>query len=80
VGGSPRAYQALQVTAQVRAYHMGRGYILPEDVQYVAPSVLRHRLILSRRAKLDRKYGSDDAVRALIVGVPFHSKLEDYSK
>jgi MoxR-like ATPase len=80
VGGSPRAYQAVQVTAQVRAFHMGRGYVLPEDIQYVAPSVLRHRLILQRKARMDRKYTTDDAVKALVAGVAFHNNLEDYSK
>jgi MoxR-like ATPase len=79
VGGSPRAYQAVQITAQVRAFHMGRGYVLPEDVQYVAASVLRHRLILQRKARMEKKYTTDDAVNALIKGVPFHNKLEDYS-
>lgn len=79
VGGSPRAYQAVQITAQVRAFHMGRDFVLPEDIQYVTPAVLRHRLILQRKARMDRKYTTDDAVQALVAGVPFHNKLEDYA-
>ena len=78
VGGSPRAYQAVQITAQVRAFHMGRSFVLPEDIQYVAGSVLRHRLILNRKARMDGKYTTDDAVKALVAGVPFHNNLADY--
>ena len=36
--------------AQAAAFLDGRDYVLPDDVQHVAPRVLGHRLVLSRSA------------------------------
>ena len=45
LGASPRATQALLVMAQAKALMTGRGFVVPEDIQKVAPSVLSHRLV-----------------------------------
>jgi MoxR-like ATPase len=51
LGASPRAGIALLRMAKARAIVASRDYVLPEDVQAVAVSVLAHRLILSPEAR-----------------------------
>lgn len=45
LGVSPRGTVALQRTAQALAFLEGREYVIPDDVKYLAPHVLAHRLI-----------------------------------
>ncbi|QYK03842.1 AAA family ATPase [Shewanella zhangzhouensis] len=52
-GVSPRASQALERCARARAWLDGRDFVSPEDIQAVAPNVLRHRLLLSFRAQAE---------------------------
>ena len=40
-------------TSQARAWLAGRDHVLPDDIQAVAPNVLRHRIGLSYRAEAD---------------------------
>jgi len=47
LGVSPRGTIALMRAAQARAVLEGRDYVLPDDVQTEAPSVLSHRIRLS---------------------------------
>jgi MoxR-like ATPase len=53
LGVSPRGTVALQRTAQALAFLDGRDYVIPDDVKFLAPHVLSHRLIPAggRRAK-----------------------------
>jgi MoxR-like ATPase len=53
LGASPRGSVALQRTAQALAFLEGRDYVIPDDVKFLAPYVLAHRLIPvgGRRAK-----------------------------
>lgn len=53
LGVSPRGTVALQRTAQALAFLEGREYTIPDDVKFLAPHVLAHRLIPAggRRAK-----------------------------
>ena len=37
--------------AQAAAYFAGRDFVMPDDVQRMAPSVLSHRVILTSRAR-----------------------------
>ncbi len=53
LGASPRASIYLTDAARSLAFLEGRDYVLPEDVVAVAPSVLRHRIILSPMADLN---------------------------
>ena len=46
-GASPRAAQAILSTARVRALEQGRYNVAYEDIRYVAPACLRHRLALN---------------------------------
>jgi len=52
-GASPRATIYLARTARAAAFLQGRAFVLPEDVQAMAPDVLRHRLILTYQAEAE---------------------------
>lgn len=45
LGVSPRGTVALQRAAQAHAFLEGRDYALPDDVKFLAPYVLAHRMI-----------------------------------
>ena len=47
LGASPRATIALSKASRARALIKGRMYVLPDDVKYLAPDVLRHRIIVT---------------------------------
>jgi len=51
LGASPRASIALYRCARALACLRGRSYVLPDDVKYLAPFVLCHRLILTHEAR-----------------------------
>jgi MoxR-like ATPase len=70
-GASPRATIALDRCARARAWLHGRDFVLPEDIQIIAPDVLRHRLILSYEAEADG-VDADHVITELLrrVGVP----------
>lgn len=57
LGVSPRAGIALYKAAQALAYIKGRDFVKPDDILYLAPFVLGHRLIL----KGTSKYKKSDA-------------------
>lgn len=46
-GASPRAAQAILSTARVRALEQGRYNVAYDDIRFVAPACLRHRLALN---------------------------------
>jgi len=52
LGASPRGSLVLYRTSQARAAMVGRSYVLPDDVKFLAPVVLAHRLIVSPSARL----------------------------
>jgi MoxR-like ATPase len=52
-GSSPRGAQALVECGRVRALMRGRYHLSAEDVERVAPAVLRHRIILNFDAHAD---------------------------
>jgi MoxR-like ATPase len=55
LGASPRASLALFKAGQALAAVRGRDHVLPDDIQYLLPSVLTHRLIVSPEAELRGK-------------------------
>ena len=63
-GASPRASMGIDRAARAHAWLAGRDFVGPEDIQAVAPDVLRHRLVLSFEAEAD---GVD--ANAIISGV-----------
>ena len=52
-GASPRASMALDRCSRAYAWLHGRDYVVPEDIQLIAPDVLRHRVILSFEAEAE---------------------------
>lgn len=52
-GASPRATIALDRCARAHAWIDGRDYVGPDDIQAIAPDVLRHRIILNYEAAAD---------------------------
>ena len=52
LGGSPRASLALFKTAQALAAIRGRDYVIPDDIKYLVPATLAHRLIVKPEAEL----------------------------
>lgn len=59
LGVSPRGSIALMKTAKALAYLEGRDYVIPDDVKYLAPYVLSHRLILTQEANYEGKTSLD---------------------
>ena len=53
IGSSPRATIALDKVSRAYAWFNGRDHVTPDDVQAIAPDVLRHRLSLSYEANAD---------------------------
>jgi MoxR-like ATPase len=69
LGASPRAAMHLLAASKAAARFAGRDFVTPDDVGAMAAPVLRHRLILSPEAELER-YRPDDAVKAALGSVP----------
>jgi MoxR-like ATPase len=69
LGASPRATLGLDRAARAHAWLAGRDYVSPEDLQAVAPDVLRHRLLLSYQARADG-VGANEIVARLLARVP----------
>ncbi len=67
-GSSPRASIGLFIASKARALMQGRNYVLPEDVKKVVFDILRHRLILSYKATLD-KISPDSIIQELLNSV-----------
>jgi len=69
LGASPRAAVHLLAAARAAARLAGRPFVSPDDVARMATPVLRHRLVLTPEAELER-YDADDAVRTALGEVP----------
>mgnify|MGYP006294007751 CR=1 FL=1 len=52
LGVSPRGSLALMKASMAYAYIKGRDYVLPDDIQYLYPYVVEHRIILSDESDL----------------------------
>ena len=68
LGGSPRAMLGLYRTSQALAGIRGRSYVLPDDVKYLAPFVLEHRIIPKAQSRL-RGQKTDDIIREVLESV-----------
>ena len=67
-GASPRATMALDRCARAYAWLDGRDYVTPEDIQLIAPDVLRHRLILSFEAEAEGR-NADQCIDEILARV-----------
>ena len=71
-GASPRAALSLAASARARALMNERTHASFEDVKFVAPSVLRHRIILEYNARVEG-LTTNDVVASLLDEVPFQA-------
>jgi len=69
LGVSPRGTMALYRASQALAAIRGRDFVLPDDIQYLAPSVLAHRLIPSADSRL-RGRSAADVLEGILDQVP----------
>jgi MoxR-like ATPase len=65
LGASPRASIGILQASKAIAAMNGRDFVVPEDILYVAPSVLRHRLVLAPEKEMEGGT-ADDVIRDLI--------------
>lgn len=68
-GAGPRASQSLVLGAKARAFLAGRDYATTEDVAFVFPDVVRHRIILNFVAEAEG-VRVDDIIRDVLSAVP----------
>ena len=68
-GASPRASINLVLASKAKAFIDGRGYVIPEDVKYVAKDILRHRILLSYEAEAE-EISSEDIINQLLQEIP----------
>ena len=69
VGAGPRATQALLLGARAFAALQDRDFVVPDDVRFLAPSVLEHRLILRPEYELEGT-GPRDVVHRVLESLP----------
>ncbi len=70
LGSSPRGGIALYRLCCAYALYQGRNYVIPDDVKYLAPYVLCHRIILSHEAKTNKKTAAqiiDSMLNSILV-------------
>ena len=53
LGASPRASVAMLQSSKAYALLQGRDFVTPEDIKFVAPYILQHRLILTAEAEME---------------------------
>ena len=68
-GASPRATLGMVAAGRALALLRGREYVLPADLQEIAPDVLAHRLVLSFDAVADGVQ-AETIVRRIVEAVP----------
>lgn len=69
LGVSPRASIALMKASQAYAFMQNRDFVKPDDIQYLAPFVFSHRLILEPEARYDGT--TPEQIISQIIGQAF---------
>lgn len=64
LGASPRASLAILKASKIVAMVAGRSFVIPDDIQYIAPDILNHRIILSPEAEM-----SGETPSSIISGI-----------
>ena len=59
LGASPRASIDLLKSSKAKAFLVGRDYVIPDDVKEMIIPILRHRIIPSAEARVERKNAED---------------------
>ncbi len=68
-GVSPRATLALYSASQAYALLKGRHFVIPDDVKFVAPAIMRHRISLTYEAEADA-IKPDEVVKTILTTIP----------
>lgn len=69
LGASTRAGVALMRASRARAAREGRDYVIPDDIKFLAPYVLAHRLAIKPEAQLE-EIGGARIVADILNAVP----------
>jgi MoxR-like ATPase len=69
LGASPRASLALFKASQCLAALRGRDHVIPDDIKYLVPVTLTHRLIVTSEAEL-RGHTATAILKDLLGSVP----------
>ena len=67
---SPRGSRALYRASKVWAAISGRDYVIPDDVKYLAPHIVSHRIVASKEATMNG-LSSKDVVTDILAKVDF---------
>lgn len=65
LGGSPRASLSMLKASKAFAAIRGRDFVIPDDVQFVAPHVLNHRLIMTPEAEMEGQ-SIEDLIKEIV--------------
>lgn len=68
LGASPRASIGILNGAKALAAMRGRDFVTPEDIIYVVPAVLRHRLVLTPEKEMEEA-SADDVIAEIIRSI-----------
>ena len=68
IGASPRASVALLNLSKAICVLRGRSFVIPEDILYAAPSVLRHRISLTPEREMEG-ITTDDVIKEIIARI-----------
>lgn len=77
IGASPRGSIALIAMAKSNALMRGRTYVIPDDIKYLAPYVLGHRIALANEARI-QGVSAAEVISSIIdsVAVPMPQEAE----
>lgn len=68
LGASPRASIGILNGAKALAAMRGRDFVTPEDIVYIAPAVLRHRIVLTPEKEMEGA-SPDDIINQIIQAI-----------
>jgi MoxR-like ATPase len=68
LGASPRASIGILNGAKALASMRGRDFVTPEDIIYIAPAVLRHRIVLTPEKEMEGA-DTDEVIKQIIQGI-----------
>lgn len=68
LGASPRASIGILNGSKSLAAMRGRDFVTPDDIIYIAPAVLRHRVVLSPEKEMEGAV-TDDVINQIIHGI-----------
>ena len=68
LGASPRASLAVMAASKAIAGMQGRDFVTPDDIIYVVPAVLRHRIMLTPEKEMEG-ISTDEVIHGLIQSI-----------